>query len=280
MRVPPCAVWGWRSEGPHCCRFAAGDFLCCSRRGPGRHLLCTARMRVTGIYRDRQFRSRFGQLPATPGLAGGSLQAVCGAACFSTSGCFGPRIDGERVFIDGRSVYKLGIPLQVRVTPIDLVAGWRLTKGRLSTFLGAGMSSVTYKETGDFSEGDDNVSRAEERASGPGGRRRGDHQMGAGRCGDPLSSHQRNARFGRRFGSVRRERAGRHLRGREDVGRQVASPRRQAPVPERRPRVMQVQPERNPPDQVVCDAQHEGRRWPRAASDQPDHPERTQASFP
>ncbi len=61
--------------------------------------------------------------------------------------------------MDIGTVYKLGIPLQVKVTPIDLVGGWRVTKDRLSTFLGAGVSSVSYKETGDFSEGDDNVSQ-------------------------------------------------------------------------------------------------------------------------
>ena len=83
---------------------------------------------------------------------------------FADIGVFQTRLKGERVFVDSGTVYKLGIPLQVTVTPIDFVGGWRVTIDRLSTFVGAGVSSVMYKETGDFSEGDDNVS---ERKVGP-----------------------------------------------------------------------------------------------------------------
>jgi opacity protein-like surface antigen len=74
------------------------------------------------------------------------------------------KVDGERVFIDEGAIYKLGIPLQVKLTAIDLAAGWRLTRGRFSPFVGAGVSSVSYKETADFSEDGDNVSQ---RKNGP-----------------------------------------------------------------------------------------------------------------
>jgi opacity protein-like surface antigen len=83
---------------------------------------------------------------------------------FLDIGFFQTKVEGERVFVDSGSIYKLGIPLQVKVTPIDLVAGWRLTKNRLSTFVGARASSLSYKETADFSEGEDNVSQ---RKTGP-----------------------------------------------------------------------------------------------------------------
>jgi opacity protein-like surface antigen len=99
-----------------------------------------------------------------PGFGGGIVANRLWRGVFLDVGMFQTKIDGERVFVDGTSVYKLGIPLQVKVTPIDLAAGWRLTSGRFSSFLGAGMSSVSYKETGDFFEGDDNVSV---RKSGP-----------------------------------------------------------------------------------------------------------------
>jgi opacity protein-like surface antigen len=94
-----------------------------------------------------------------PGFGGGIVENRLWRGLFVDIGMFQTTVKGERVFLDSGTVYKLGIPLQVKVTPIDLVGGWRVTKDRLSTFLGAGVSSVSYKETGDFSEGDDNVSQ-------------------------------------------------------------------------------------------------------------------------
>lgn len=67
------------------------------------------------------------------------------------------KVDGHRVFVDGDTVYDLGIPLNVTVRPIDIAAGWRVTSGRLSTFLGAGMTSLYYEETSAFAEAADNV---------------------------------------------------------------------------------------------------------------------------
>lgn len=67
------------------------------------------------------------------------------------------KVDGHRVFVDGETVYKLGIPLDVTVRPIDVAAGWRVTSGRLSTFIGAGMTSLHYEETSAFAEADENV---------------------------------------------------------------------------------------------------------------------------
>ena len=99
-----------------------------------------------------------------PGFGGGILASRLWRGAFLDVGLFQTKIDGERVFLNGTSVYTLGIPLQVKITPVDLAAGWRLTNGRLSSFLGAGVSSVAYSETGAFSEDGDNVSL---RKSGP-----------------------------------------------------------------------------------------------------------------
>jgi hypothetical protein len=99
-----------------------------------------------------------------PGFGGGIVANRLWRGVFLDVGMFQTRIDGERVFLDSSSIYKLGIPLQVKVTPFDLAAGWRLINGRFSSYLGAGMSSVAYSETGNFSEDDDNVS---ERKVGP-----------------------------------------------------------------------------------------------------------------
>jgi hypothetical protein len=68
-------------------------------------------------------------------------------------------LDGERVFVaDNDEVFPLGIPLEIEMTPIDVVAGWRATAyDRFSTYGAAGVSWLTYKETSEFAEADENV---------------------------------------------------------------------------------------------------------------------------
>lgn len=73
-------------------------------------------------------------------------------------------IDGHRVFIDGDTVYDLGIPLSVTVRPVDVAAGWRVTSGRLSTLVGGGLTSVYYEETSAFADDEENVTQ---RRAGP-----------------------------------------------------------------------------------------------------------------
>jgi opacity protein-like surface antigen len=67
------------------------------------------------------------------------------------------KTDGERVFIDDDgTVFPLGIALQLRVQSTDLTGGWRFTTGRLSSYLGGGVTFTSYKETSAFSDpGDD-----------------------------------------------------------------------------------------------------------------------------
>ena len=66
--------------------------------------------------------------------------------------------DGERVFITGSEVFPLGIPLKIKITPVDLVGGYRSPAvGRLVTYGGAGVTFVEYEETSDFSADDENV---------------------------------------------------------------------------------------------------------------------------
>lgn len=65
--------------------------------------------------------------------------------------------DGQRVFVSGDDVFALGIPLRVRMTPIDVVGGWRSAPvGRFMTYGGAGMTFVRYEETSDFADADEN----------------------------------------------------------------------------------------------------------------------------
>ena len=69
-------------------------------------------------------------------------------------------MDGERAFVFNDEVFQLGIPLKITMTPIDVVGGWRIGVGGrhpYATYLGAGVTSVTYKETADFAGAGDDV---------------------------------------------------------------------------------------------------------------------------
>src|SRR5262245_42265126 len=42
------------------------------------------------------------------------------------------KLDGDRVFVDGGTVYRLGIPVTIKMRPVDFAAGWRFFFGRVS----------------------------------------------------------------------------------------------------------------------------------------------------
>jgi len=67
------------------------------------------------------------------------------------------RLDGERVFVFRDEVFKLGIPLEVTMTPIDAVVGWRAGRGRLVPYVAGGVTWFRYEETSDFADEDENV---------------------------------------------------------------------------------------------------------------------------
>lgn len=74
------------------------------------------------------------------------------------------KADGERVFVSDGDVFPLGIPLQVTMTPIDIVGGWRFRGlGRITPYAGAGLTSVSYREESSFDDTDGALS---ERGSG------------------------------------------------------------------------------------------------------------------
>jgi opacity protein-like surface antigen len=69
-------------------------------------------------------------------------------------------VDGERAFVINDEVFPLGIPLEIEMTPIDVVGGWRVSAGArhpYATYFGAGLTSVSYRETADFADEDDDV---------------------------------------------------------------------------------------------------------------------------
>ena len=70
--------------------------------------------------------------------------------------------DGERVFVDNGQVFKLGIPLTVGMTPIEIGGGWRSVvdrRGRYAIYVGAGVVFLNYSETTPSGTAEDNTSK-------------------------------------------------------------------------------------------------------------------------
>ena len=67
--------------------------------------------------------------------------------------------DGERVFVGpDDEVFQLGIPVEIKMMPVDIVAGWRsLVANNVLAYGAGGISFLTYEETSDFAEADENV---------------------------------------------------------------------------------------------------------------------------
>jgi opacity protein-like surface antigen len=66
---------------------------------------------------------------------------------------------GERVFIFEDQTFDLGIATTVRVTPVEVTAGYRFgpRRWRLVPYAGGGIGWHRFEETSDFAGGDENV---------------------------------------------------------------------------------------------------------------------------
>jgi opacity protein-like surface antigen len=91
-------------------------------------------------------------------FGGGGTIAGFWRGLFVDMGYSQTKTDGERVFVDEGVVYPLGIDLDIRVRCIDLAGGWRFKQGRLSPYVGGGLTLTSYKETSAFSEAGDDIS--------------------------------------------------------------------------------------------------------------------------
>jgi opacity protein-like surface antigen len=68
--------------------------------------------------------------------------------------------EGERVLIANGSVFPLGIPVKVTVTPIEVSGGWQFRFRRvpkLLPYVAGGVTSMRYSETSDFATSQENA---------------------------------------------------------------------------------------------------------------------------
>lgn len=94
------------------------------------------------------------------GIGGGATVVGIWRGLFADVGISHQELDGQRVFVDDGTIYPLGIPVTIRMRPVDVAGGWRLLFGRLSPYAGAGVTFIDYEETGDFAGPGDDVSES------------------------------------------------------------------------------------------------------------------------
>jgi hypothetical protein len=65
---------------------------------------------------------------------------------------------GQRVFVSGGEVFRLGIPTEITVNPLDFTGAYRFKRyWRVRPYAGGGFGRQQYKETSRFSEAAENV---------------------------------------------------------------------------------------------------------------------------
>ena len=76
------------------------------------------------------------------------------ADCLRTSSTSRFNKTGQRAFLLGGQAYQLADSLTATIAPIDILAGYRLKLGhsRVSPYVAAGVTSMSYKETSAFSD--------------------------------------------------------------------------------------------------------------------------------
>ena len=68
--------------------------------------------------------------------------------------------EGERVFVGPNDeVFKLGIPLDITITPLEVTGGYRFTmlSPKFTPYAGVGYSAYRYQETSEFADPDEDV---------------------------------------------------------------------------------------------------------------------------
>lgn len=88
-----------------------------------------------------------------PIVGGGARVGLPWGGLFVDVGAWRFHAEGERAIVFNNEVIPLGIPVDVKVTPLELSAGWRFRFGRLPKlvpYVAGGFTSMKYQETSDF----------------------------------------------------------------------------------------------------------------------------------
>ena len=95
-----------------------------------------------------------------PIFGGGARIGLPYGGLFVDVGAWQYSADGERAFVAGNTVFPLGIPIEVTVTPIEFSGGWRFRirkMPKLTPYAAGGWTLMRYQETSEFSSEDEDV---------------------------------------------------------------------------------------------------------------------------
>ena len=111
---------------------------------------------------DDTFENVFGETSATLWGAGAQVAfwkgRIYGEAGVSRLTNDGSQLVGERVFVSGINIYKLGIPLRSTIEPWKVAGGWRFhLSPRIVPYAGGGVVSYHYTEESDFATPEENL---------------------------------------------------------------------------------------------------------------------------
>lgn len=92
-------------------------------------------------------------------IFGGGGQVLLPFGIYVEIGAWQFSDEGERVFIGPNDeVFRLGIPVEIKITPLEITGGWRFRASeKFVPYGGVGYSRYRYKETSQFAEPDENV---------------------------------------------------------------------------------------------------------------------------
>lgn len=129
-------------------------------RGPGLRVSVFFHVGLLSLTASDSFKAVLGESSGVVFGGGGELSTRMGVFFRADVSRF--KETGERVFVSGGQVYPLGIPLTVRMVPIDFTGGYRFfTQGggpgrrggpRILPYAGAGVGVVRYKEESEFDQ--------------------------------------------------------------------------------------------------------------------------------
>ena len=89
---------------------------------------------------------------------GGGLQLVAGTGAYLDIAASRFKKTGERAFRFNDETFRLGLPLSVTITPIELSAGYRFNHARrVVPYVGAGIGWYRYQETSEVTDPEENI---------------------------------------------------------------------------------------------------------------------------
>jgi hypothetical protein len=107
-------------------------------------------------------RESFDAILGTPTgpIVGGGVQVLLPRGFYAEASAARFSASGERAFIGpGGELFRLGIPVRVSITPLEITGGWRWRRNpRVVPYGGIGFSSYRYREASDHANAGDDVS--------------------------------------------------------------------------------------------------------------------------